>query len=348
MGKLCGGQGPAEEVALSFRTVMGLKECALLLRFDALGNHALLEVLAHVNYGAHNRRAIGIGSDPMDKGLVNFQDINGKLLKIAEAGKAGAEVIHGKVNPQRFELLKYSGRRFGILHKDAFGELEVEIARFEAGFREYRPDRFDKTLVAKLDGGNINGNPLERQSRDLPDARLPACFAQQPTADLDNQATIFGDGHELGGKDESSVRLLPAYQRLDSRDLTRVEIYLRLIMQQELFSPESAAQAAFERLPLDSLQVHFRLEELEIVAPVFLGVVHGRVRILDQRFGILAVFRVDAYTDAAVNNQILSRDEVRCVERKKYSSCARGRVFRTRDLRKQDHEFITAQAADGV
>src|ERR1700730_5633483 len=105
MLKLSGGQGPAEEIALSFRTMMRLKECALLLRFDALCNHALLEILAHVNYGAHNGRAIGIGGDPLDKGLVNFQDINGKLLKIAETGIAGTEVIHRKVYTHPFERL---------------------------------------------------------------------------------------------------------------------------------------------------------------------------------------------------------------------------------------------------
>src|SRR5207244_7817625 len=69
---------------------------------------------------------------------IYFQDINGKLPKIAEAGIAGAEVIHRKVNPHRFELLKYGGRGFGILHKDAFGDLEFEIARFQASFQEYR------------------------------------------------------------------------------------------------------------------------------------------------------------------------------------------------------------------
>jgi hypothetical protein len=157
MGKLCGGQGLAEEVALSFRTVVGPKECELFLRFDTLGNHALLEVFAHINYGAHDGRVIGIGSDPMDKGLVNFQDINGKLLKIAEAGIAGAEVIHNKVYSHHFELSKYGSRGFGMLHKDAFGELEFEISRFQASFREYRPETFDKTLIAELDGGNVDG-----------------------------------------------------------------------------------------------------------------------------------------------------------------------------------------------
>jgi hypothetical protein len=36
MRTLWSGQGPAEEVALSFRTVVGLKECELFLRFDIL------------------------------------------------------------------------------------------------------------------------------------------------------------------------------------------------------------------------------------------------------------------------------------------------------------------------
>jgi hypothetical protein len=39
MGKLCGSQWPTEKVALSLRTVLGLKECALFLGFDALGNY---------------------------------------------------------------------------------------------------------------------------------------------------------------------------------------------------------------------------------------------------------------------------------------------------------------------
>src|SRR5580658_2251619 len=142
--------------------------------------------------------------------------------------------------------------------------------------------------------------------------------------------------------------MLPAYQRLDARDLTSFEIYLRLIMQQELFSLESSAQAAFQRLPLYSLQVHFRLEKLDIVASGFFGVVHRHVGILDQRFGILSVFRVDADTDAAIDIQVLSPDGVRRVERKKYFSCTGGRVLRIGDLRKQDDEFVSALAADCV
>src|SRR2546430_4851865 len=163
MRKLCGCQGPAEKVALSFRTELGLKVGPLFSRFDALGNHEVLEALSQVNYGAHDGGVIGIGSDLVDKGLVDFQDINGKLSKIAEAGIAGAEVIHRKVYPHHLELLKYGDRGFGILHKDAFGELEFEISRFQASFPEYRLDTVDKTLIAELPGGNVDGNRQWRQ-----------------------------------------------------------------------------------------------------------------------------------------------------------------------------------------
>jgi hypothetical protein len=128
------------------------------LRLDALGDHEVLEALSHVNDGAYDSRVIGIGSDLVDKGLVNFEDIDGKLPEIAEAGIAGAEVIHRKLYPHHFELSEYSGRGFGMVHKDALGELEFEISRFQASFRKYRPDTFNKTLIAELDGGNVDGN----------------------------------------------------------------------------------------------------------------------------------------------------------------------------------------------
>src|ERR1700733_14287033 len=177
IGKLSGGHRPAEEIALAFRAVVGAKECELCLCFDAFGNHALLEVLAHVNYGAHDWSVIGITRDSVHEGLVDFQDINGKLLKIAETGIAGAEVIHRKVNPHSLELLQHGGRGFGILHQNALGELEVEITRIQAGFFKGVDNSREKSGGAEFGGRNVDGNSLEWQAGILPVARLSARFA---------------------------------------------------------------------------------------------------------------------------------------------------------------------------
>src|SRR5712691_19374 len=110
-----------------------------------------------------------------------------------------------------FESLKHGGGGFGILHQDTFGELEVERAGFQAGFSEGGANLFEESLGTEFGGRHIDGNPLERQARVLPFARLFAGFAQYPSTDGENQTTIFGDGHELGRRDQSSIRVLPTY-----------------------------------------------------------------------------------------------------------------------------------------
>ena len=52
--KLCSRQRPAEEVPLSFLTMAGLKVGPLFLRFDALGDHHVLEALSHANDRVHD------------------------------------------------------------------------------------------------------------------------------------------------------------------------------------------------------------------------------------------------------------------------------------------------------
>jgi len=97
MGHLRSVQRLAEKVSLSFSTLVSLEEGELLLCFDALGDDAQLKVSAHIDYGPHDGRVIWIEGDLTHEGLVDFQDINGKPAKIAQAGITGAKVIHGQV-----------------------------------------------------------------------------------------------------------------------------------------------------------------------------------------------------------------------------------------------------------
>jgi hypothetical protein len=58
LGTLCSGQRRAEEVTLALRAKAGLEVAGLCLRFDALGNDAESEVLAHRDDGAYDRRFV--------------------------------------------------------------------------------------------------------------------------------------------------------------------------------------------------------------------------------------------------------------------------------------------------
>ena len=65
-------------------------------------------------------------------------------------------------------------------------------------------------------------------------------------------------------------------------------------MQQQLPAFQSISQPAFQRLTLDGLETHVWSKELVIVTPIFLGMIHRRVGILEQRLIIFTVAGVAA------------------------------------------------------
>src|SRR4029077_14948102 len=126
-----------EEIALPFGAAVRLQKVELFLGFDAFGNDALIEAFAHVDDGADNGGIVGVAADLVDEGLVDLEDINGKLAEIAETGIAGAKVVDGQVYTPAFDCLKYVGGGRDIVHQDALGDLQIQIAGIEAGLREY-------------------------------------------------------------------------------------------------------------------------------------------------------------------------------------------------------------------
>src|SRR5438067_9048115 len=58
--ELFSANGPTEVVALTFIAQARLQEDRLFARFHALGNDPLSKILSQTDYGAHDRRAIGI------------------------------------------------------------------------------------------------------------------------------------------------------------------------------------------------------------------------------------------------------------------------------------------------
>jgi len=134
---------------------------------------------------------------------------------------------------------------------------------------------------------------------------LLASFAQDPLANRNNEAAVFGDRHEVGRTDEPALRMLPADQRFGAGQRSGFEIDLRLVVEQELALGERAMQADFDPLPLDGPCVRF--EELKNVPATFLGVVHRGVRALDQLLRIRTVVGVDADPDRGGDMQIVMR-----------------------------------------
>jgi hypothetical protein len=108
------------------------------------------------------------------------------------------------------------------------------------------------------------------------------------------------------------------------------------------------AQTVFEELPLECADVHVRFEELIVIAPSVLGVVHRKIRMLHQCLGVRPVIGVDDDTDAHREVQIVLIDAVGRVQRQKHFLRTDGCILCMGHFREQNHEFVASLPADRV
>src|ERR1035438_7721671 len=122
--KILGRHTLAEVESLRFRTTPSFQECALLQRFDSLGNDVHVQAFAQMDHGSHNARVVRVGSKVSNERLIDFQRVNRKTLQIAQTGKTSTEVIERKPYPDLFEFPQYQSCRRSILHQKRFCNLE--------------------------------------------------------------------------------------------------------------------------------------------------------------------------------------------------------------------------------
>ena len=157
------------------------------------------------------------------------------------------------------------------------------------------------------------------QAGSQPGLGLLAGFTKNPAANRQNQSTVFRYGNKLSGRDRSSSGMSPTEQGFCAGDLSRFEVDLRLVVHHKFLPFESPPQALLNGLPLDGADVHGRLEELIRLPAIFLCLVHGGVRILDQGFGIHAVIGVKTDANAAGDVKIVFIDEMSFGDRPQHS-----------------------------
>ncbi len=142
-------------------------------------------------------------------------------------------------------------------------------------------DLVDECRLAELPGTDV-----DRQLAQIRNGfQLLAGGIQDPFAQLQNQAGLFGDGNEIDRRDHAFFRVLPAHQGLGA-DKFPLVIVLRLIMQAELLFFQRDAQVFFHFQTLVGLALHGMMVETDGVAAGGLGIVHGRVRLFQDFLGV--------------------------------------------------------------
>ncbi len=125
-----------------------------------------------------------------------------------------------------------------------------------------------------------------------PGLRLTARLLQHPGADRHDQAAVFRHRNEARGRYVAQIGIAPAQQRLGADRPPADDVELGLVMQMQFGAEERLMQTVLQQQVFLCLEVHPFVEEAIGVAPRILGVVHGRVGLLQQAIEIAAVFGV--------------------------------------------------------
>jgi len=135
--------------------------------------------------------------------------VDGKLGQVAQTGVARAEIIDRELHPTRPEGLKDILCTLGILHQNAFGQLELQKFGIQAGILQDGEYTWKEVLLPEFYGRNIyrHGNP--RQACVHPGSGLQARYVQDPVANWHNQAAVLGHGNKLRRREQPSSGMRP-------------------------------------------------------------------------------------------------------------------------------------------
>ena len=181
-----------------------------------------------------------------------------------------------------------------------------------------------------------------------PGRRLGAGGSQHPFAEFVDQAGVFRDRDEFGGRDHAAFGMAPAQQRLAAGHLVAAEIDQRLVVDFEAAVHQRLAQILLQGKPRLGAGIHRRLEEAIGPAAVGLGAVHRQIGILDQLIEIGAVLRRQRDADAGIGRELVTEAFIGLPDRLMNARHEFHDVARVPDGGLDHRELVAAQPRDMI
>src|SRR5262249_32884173 len=207
--------------------------------------------------------------------------------------------------PQRMRLrLREAREALGIfLQQRRLGAPGLEPCRAETGLDQRVRHAGEKIAAAELHRRQVDGEPHVLR----PCLRVAAGLPQDPFADRDDEADLFGDRNETIWPEQPAVRMIPAYQRLDAADLSALHVDHGLVVQDELLLRQRFAQIDLQLAAQPRLGVHLGLVEL-VPEPPRLRAIERQVRVLQKLDLARSVLGRERDADADADDDLMALD----------------------------------------
>ncbi len=331
--------------------MVGDQEVGLGAGLHPFGHHPQPQVARHVEDGLHQRSAARVVRRIRHEAAVDLQLVQRHAPQVGQAGIAGAEIVDGKAQPQRGQLVHPLDGGVHLVDQQPFRHLQDQQAGRGAGGRQRGAHLVNEGALAELAGTDI-----DRQRQPVAGLRQAqhgqAGLFQGPLAQLQDQARLLRHGDEHGRRHVAAAGQRPAHQHFRPHGAA-VVVHLGLGVHGQPAGRQRGRQVALQVQPALHLGLHGGLVEGDAVAAAGLGAVHGGVGLAQQVLRVLAALRQQRDADAGRAAVALAADLERGADGVPDLVGHRlrrqgGRLQRRRQLRQHDDKFVAADARHGV
>src|SRR3990170_2550855 len=122
------GVGPraAEQKALPLVAAFGAQTAQFGFGLDAFGGNRHAETDAEADDRTNDRLRVEVGSEASHERLVDLDLVERKAPEIAQAGIAGAEIVHRNAHAERAQRVQRGKHLGALLQKQRFGDLQLQ------------------------------------------------------------------------------------------------------------------------------------------------------------------------------------------------------------------------------
>ena len=246
---------------------------------------------------------------------------------------------------QVLKLWHHQGR---VAHQGVLGDFQRRRSRRQPRLGKARLEIADEVGLVQLPRRGVHGHPASAVAGGAPCGHLRERRLLHQRVDAADEAGLLGKGQELVGFHQAAVTPAPTGEGLHAHDGPTGEINLWLVMHLDLARVQRLAQGALHAEAGGEPLVHFRAEQTTRIAALALGVIHGDVRVADERAGGGARLGVERHAGAGRGGQ------PRVVHGKRFAQRAHQLLadgdggIAALHLRQHEGEFVAAEARQRV
>jgi hypothetical protein len=204
-------------------------------------------------------------------------------VHVAKRGIAGAEVVERGVHPGLAQAPEDARHRFRVAQQGAFGDLDPQPARIEAGVGGQREQALVEGFVLEVPGRDVDGQVAAA-------AQQRGRFAQGGAVELPvdrlEQAAFFGHRQEFARGQQAAVRVAPAHQGLVTHHGAVGQSDDGLEMGFEFRIGQRRAQLVLQVQHVHRVAVQGFVEQHETLAAGGLGAVERHVGVVQHGVGV--------------------------------------------------------------